>query len=150
MGKNIIDRSFGRKAFGADPAGYHAMRPDYPAWVFETLQQRCGVGPDTIAFEIGAGTGKATRHILDLGVIGLTAVEPDQRMAAYLRETIPDETLEVVISTFEEVDLKEQRFDLGVSTVWHVLHRQYPPRQRGCPNRAGPHRPGEIQRTGHP
>jgi hypothetical protein len=29
-----IDRSFGRRAFGADPASYHSVRPRYPEWVF--------------------------------------------------------------------------------------------------------------------
>ena len=34
-----IDLSFGREAFGADPAGYDAIRPDYPDWVYETLAE---------------------------------------------------------------------------------------------------------------
>jgi hypothetical protein len=39
-----IDRTFGRRAFGTDPASYHSVRPQYPDWVFATLVQRCGLG----------------------------------------------------------------------------------------------------------
>jgi SAM-dependent methyltransferase len=117
MGKDIINLSFGRQAFGADPAGYHAVRPDYPEWVFKTLKDHCGAGQDTTAFEIGAGTGKATRHILDLNVRRLTAIEPDRRMADYLQRTTPDRSLEVIASTFEEVELADAGFDLGFSAT---------------------------------
>ena len=48
-----IDRSFGRKAFGADPASYHSVRPQYPDSVFATLVERCGLAAGTSVFEIG-------------------------------------------------------------------------------------------------
>jgi hypothetical protein len=41
MSEFCIDPKFGRVAFGDDPAGYHATRPEYPDWVFETLRDRC-------------------------------------------------------------------------------------------------------------
>ena len=50
------------------------------------------------------------------------AVEPDDRLAAFLRETIVDEALTVVISTLEEAVLREASFDLGLSaTAFHWL-----------------------------
>jgi hypothetical protein len=53
----------------------------------------------------------------------LVAVEPDDRLAAFLRETIADEALTVVISTFEEAVLREASFDLGLSaTAFHWLN----------------------------
>ena len=67
MNKPSIDREFGRQAFGLDPRGYHAARPAYPDWVFEILCERCGLARDTATFEIGAGTGTATRRLLELG-----------------------------------------------------------------------------------
>ena len=67
MSEPTIDRRFGRQAFGASPDGYHAGRPDYPDWVFQTLRERCGLARGVAVFEIGAGTGKATRRLLDLG-----------------------------------------------------------------------------------
>jgi len=121
----IIDRKFGRKAFGGDPAGYHAARPGYPGWVFEMLRDPCGLRHGIAAFEIGAGTGTATRRLLGLGAKPLVAVEPDARMVAFLRETVADEALTVVCSTFEDVTLDEASFDLGVSaTAFHWLDEE--------------------------
>jgi hypothetical protein len=78
----VIDRSFGRKAFGADPASYHSARPPYPDWVFATLVERCGLADGKSVFEIGPGTGTATRRLLDLGARPLIAIEPDPGLAA--------------------------------------------------------------------
>lgn len=117
-----IHREFGREAFGGDPAGYHSARPAYPDWVFEKLRSRCGLAEGTATFEIGAGTGIATRRLLDLGASPLVAVEPDPRLASFLREANPDEALRVAVSSFEDVALEEAGFDLGVSaTAFHWL-----------------------------
>ena len=117
-----LDRREGRRVFGADPANYDRARPAYPEWVFETLIDRCGLGPRAAVFEIGAGTGAATRRLLDLGADPLVAIEPDPRLAAFLRDTITDAALQVVISPFEEARLDRADFDLGVSaTAFHWL-----------------------------
>lgn len=122
MRGSFIHRKFGRQAFGRDPAGYDAARPPYPEWAFDFLRERCGLAPGTVTFEIGAGTGTATRHLLELGAEPLVAVEPDERLAAFLQETIPDKALRVVIAPFEETMLREGSFDLGVSaTAFHWL-----------------------------
>jgi SAM-dependent methyltransferase len=122
MKESAIDRRFGREAFGADPGGYHAARPAYPDWVFEILCERCNLAHGAATFEIGAGTGTATRRLLDLGAKPLVAVEPDSRMASFLRETVRVEALTVISSAFEEAALDEGSFDLGVSaTAFHWL-----------------------------
>jgi SAM-dependent methyltransferase len=119
---NYIDRAEGRVAFGSDPVGYHAARPAYPDWVFETLHDRCGLKDGAAIFEIGPGTGIATRRLLDLGANPLVAIEPDPRLAAYLRSKNPDEALVVEVSTFEDSALPEAAFDLGVcATAFHWL-----------------------------
>jgi phospholipid N-methyltransferase len=87
MAESGIDRSFGRRAFGTDPASYHSVRPPYPEWVFETLVERCGLTDGTAAFEIGAGTGTATRRLLDLGASPLIAIEPNPSLAASFART---------------------------------------------------------------
>jgi SAM-dependent methyltransferase len=121
----FIPREFGREAFGSDPRGYHGARPAYPDWVFETLRSRCGLAAGTATFEIGAGTGIATRRLLDLGADPLIAIEPDPRLAGFLRETNPDEALQVVVASFEDVVLEEASFDLGVSaTAFHWLDEE--------------------------
>jgi SAM-dependent methyltransferase len=117
-----IPRTFGRQAFGLDPQGYHAARPGYPDWIFDVLCERCGLAPNTATFEIGAGTGTATRRLLELGANPLVAVEPDSRLATFLRETIPDQALKVVPAAFEDTVLPESSFALGVSaTALHWL-----------------------------
>ncbi|HXQ09588.1 MAG TPA: class I SAM-dependent methyltransferase [Caulobacteraceae bacterium] len=117
-----LDRRFGREAFGDDPANYDAARPDYPVWVFETLVERCGLAAGAAVFEVGAGTGKATRELLQLGADPLVAVEPDTRLAEYLRGSTGSTALGVVNAPFEDAELGEGAFDLGVSaTAFHWL-----------------------------
>jgi SAM-dependent methyltransferase len=122
MRESFIHRTFGRRAFGGDPGGYDAARPAYPDWVFDFLCERCGLAPNAVTFEIGAGTGTATRRLLKLGANPLLAIEPDGRLATFLRETIPDKALTVVVAPFEEVELEDASFDLGLSaTAFHWL-----------------------------
>lgn len=122
MSKPIIDKAFGREAFGLDPAGYHAARPAYPGWVYELLRERCGLRPKAATFEIGAGTGIATRRLLELGADPLLAIEPDDRLADFLGETIPENALTVIRRTFEDAILPDAAFDLGFcATAFHWL-----------------------------
>jgi SAM-dependent methyltransferase len=117
-----LDRAFGREAFGADPASYDAVRAGYPDWVFATLQNDCGVGPGSAAFEIGPGTGKATAPLLGLGANPLIAIEPDARLAAFLRGAQASQALDVRIGSFEDAELPAGAFDLGLSaTAFHWL-----------------------------
>lgn len=115
----------GRRAFGGDPEGYHAARPDYPARLFELLAGRRAIRAGARAFEIGPGTGKATGPMLALGLGSITAVEPDARLAAWLRAALPDPRLTVLEATFEAADaacLPERGFDLGyAATSFHWL-----------------------------
>jgi hypothetical protein len=65
----------------------------------------------------------ARRHagLLDLGA-PLTAVEPDQRLANFLRANNPDKALTIVVAPFEDASLEEEAFDLGVSfAAFHWL-----------------------------
>lgn len=73
-----LARQFGRQAFRKNPAGYHRSRPEYPEGVYATLASRCGLRRNAAVFEIGAGTGTATRRLLELGSDPLTAIELDQ------------------------------------------------------------------------
>ena len=125
MGRQSLNLEFGRQAFGADPGAYHAARPAYPDWVFGVLRSRCGLKDDTSTFEIGAGTGLATRALLDFGANPLIAVEPDDRLANFLRESMPDKALTLIVSPFEEAILPEADFDLGISaTAFHWLNEE--------------------------
>lgn len=123
MKKGIISQEFGRQAFGLDPEGYHSARPPYPEWVYEAMCKQCGDLTGASAFEIGAGTGIATRRLLDLGVNPLTAIEPDTRLATFLRHMISDNALTIIPSIFEDAVLPEESFDLGFcATAFHWLN----------------------------
>src|SRR6185437_15257048 len=117
-----LDRHFGRTAFGGDAARYDAIRPAYPDWVYRVLCERCGLATGTATLEIGPGTGTATRRLLELGANPLTAVEPDARLAEYLRKGYPSPALRVLVDSFEIAALDDGTFDLGVSaTSFHWL-----------------------------
>ena len=125
MTRGLLAREFGRQAFGENPAGYHSSRPNYPEWVYATLSSRCGLHRNAAVFEIGAGTGTATHRLLELGAHPLTAIEPDQRLADFLRANNPDKALKVVVAPFEDAALEERSFDLGVSaTSFHWLYEE--------------------------
>jgi SAM-dependent methyltransferase len=122
MRSAMIAREFGRQAFGLDPAAYHRSRPGYPEWVYQTLCSQCGLHRGAITLEIGAGTGTATRRLLDLGADPLIVIEPDARLADFLRKNYPDPALQVLVSPFEDASLGDFAFDLGVSaTAFHWL-----------------------------
>lgn len=118
----ILDRSFGREAFGLDAAGYHAARPPYQELVWQTLRDRAGLAAGIHILEIGAGTGLATQPLLAHNPAWLTAIEPDARLAAFLTATTPDPRLEVITSPFEAAKLPASSFDLVASaTAFHWL-----------------------------
>jgi SAM-dependent methyltransferase len=115
-----LSRAFGREAFGADPAAYDAARPGYPAWVFDELVARGALRPGAAGFEIGAGTGLATRALLARGAGPLLAIEPDPRMAAFLRTRCA--AADVREQPFEDCALGDAAFDLGFcATAFHWL-----------------------------
>ncbi|MCA1440392.1 class I SAM-dependent methyltransferase [Ensifer sp. IC4062] len=115
-------REYGRQAFGENPARYHSSRPRYPEWVYATLASRCGLRSNAAVFEIGAGTGIATRRLLEIGADPLIAIEPDRRLADFLRANNPHKALQVVVAPFEDASLDERGFDLGVcATAFHWL-----------------------------
>jgi SAM-dependent methyltransferase len=114
----------GRSAFGADAANYDSARPEYPAQVYATLRARCGLKAGTHAFEIGPGTGLATRRLLEAGA-AVTAIEPDARLVAKLRENAGDPPLRIINATFEAAELAAGMFDLGVSaTAFHWMDQR--------------------------
>jgi len=123
MEKSTVDLKFGREAFGGDPAGYHAVRPAYPDWVFEMLLERGCLGKDTATFEIGAGTGIATQRLVEFGANPLVIIEPDRRLAGFLGNTIQGNELSITSVPFEDAELPEKGFDFGISaTAFHWLN----------------------------
>jgi SAM-dependent methyltransferase len=109
--------------FGGDPTGYDLGRPGYPSRVYTILGERCGLGPATKVFEIGPGTGQATREMLKLGLASIEAIEPDERLAVFLSDHLGHTSggrLKVLTAPFLDLDLPEAVFDLGIAaTAFH-------------------------------
>lgn len=66
--------------FNAIVVNYDMIRPEYPTELFEDVFKYSGSEKGEKAFEIGAGTGKATTPFLDAGY-HVTAVEIGANMA---------------------------------------------------------------------
>jgi SAM-dependent methyltransferase len=99
---------------------YDRERPRYPAALFDQLFSRLPAHPEVV--EVGPGTGQATGSLLDLGA-RVTAVELGPRLAGRLGHNFPGrDELEIVVSSFEAVDLPRHAFDAVVSaTAFHWI-----------------------------
>jgi ubiquinone/menaquinone biosynthesis C-methylase UbiE len=108
---------------------YDKMRPEYPREIFEDVIKNSNVLMGKTAVEIGAGTGKATRHFLELGY-DVTAVEIGSNMADFLLKRFNAyKGFNVVISSFEDAVLQENSFDLiYAATAFHWVDAEI-----GCP-----------------
>lgn len=100
--------------FGAEAASYEAGRPEYPQALYAALFAHLSLTSGMQGFEIGAGTGLASRALLRQGV-RLTAIEPDPRMAARLVARSPE--LVLVPERAETAQLSEAGFDFGISAM---------------------------------
>jgi SAM-dependent methyltransferase len=86
------------QSFGGAARIYDEARPSYPAPLFAHI---AGQLPGPRVLEVGAGTGKATAGLLDLG-LEVTCVEPDPGMAAVLAEhTATKPGVRIEVETFE-------------------------------------------------
>lgn len=130
-------RGEARHVFGEDPRNYALGRPDYPERVYDVLAERCGLGPGRSVLELGPGTGLVTRRLVASGG-RVVAVEPDRRLAAYLRAQPFCHEVGIVESTFEEAEVPSASFDLAVAaTSFHWVDQHL-----GLPKLAAALRPG--------
>lgn len=109
-----IDRSVGRRFFGADPKTYDAVRPGHSEKVYDILREQCEVRPGSKVLEVGPGTGQATRRLLDLGADPLVAIEPDPALAGYLRAALGDR-VDVRVTALEDARLEPGEYDLAAA-----------------------------------
>ena len=119
-----IDRAEGRHLFGADPDSYDRGRPDYPRWVFDSLESSGALFNGAVTLEIGPGSGLATRHLIARGANPIMLVEPDARLANRLRTRLaadsPDTHCTLLETSFEQVPLPDRHFDLiAAATAFH-------------------------------
>ncbi|MGH2760769.1 MAG: class I SAM-dependent methyltransferase [Actinomycetota bacterium] len=109
-------RAEARRLYGVDPIAYEAGRPEYPERVYEVLATRCGVSVGTKVVEIGPGTGRVTRRLLELGAC-VVGVEPDASSAAHLKATLQWPALEVLHRSFEEAPLSDDTYGCAAAAM---------------------------------
>jgi SAM-dependent methyltransferase len=112
-----------RVSFDSVAEVYDRVRHSYPPLAFADLFAYLREGrdlPTPEILEIGPGTGKATRALLDAGA-NVTAVELGSKMASFLRGAFAgDPRLTVIEGSFEEVDLPAGSFDvIPAATAFH-------------------------------
>src|SRR6185312_16252607 len=76
------------KGFGAATDAYVRGRPDFPAAALEWLRNDLGLRPGRTVVDLGAGTGKFTRLLLQTGS-QVIAVEPVAAMRERLHRDLP-------------------------------------------------------------
>lgn len=94
-----------RSSFGAVAAAYAEHRPDYAQdavrWAYE-------LAPGRRVLDLGAGTGKLTATLVELGA-EVTTVEPDSAMLAELRRALP--AVGALPGSAEEIPLPDASVD---------------------------------------
>jgi SAM-dependent methyltransferase len=113
----------GRQLFGINPERYDATRPDYPSWIFEELRDSGALSRGAATLEIGPGSGRATRRLVEYGADPLVLIEPDIRFMKMLETmTRHVQTRRILHASFEEADVVDAEFDLAVAaTMFHWI-----------------------------
>lgn len=94
-------------SFGDVAAAYDRARPSYPR---EAAAWLAGEQPTTV-LELGAGTGKLTSVLVELGH-DVHATDPDEQMLEVLRERLPD--VRATVATAEELPVGDASYDVVV------------------------------------
>lgn len=106
--------------FGRATDAYERGRPGYPpeavAWLLADVVS-AGPGGSISVLDLGAGTGKLTRSLVDAGH-DVTAVDPDPAMLDALRGALPG--VPVHVGSAERIPSEAGRFDAVVmGQAWH-------------------------------
>ncbi len=99
--------------FGTVAEQYDRYRPSPP----DSARELVGDLRGRDVLDVGAGTGKLTRFLLDLGA-RVSVIEPDDEMRRVLVRRSPEAT--VLAGSAESVPADDASFDLAISSsAWH-------------------------------
>lgn len=106
------------RSFGTAASTYEAGRPDYPAdavaWMLQPVHESTRA---LRVADVGAGTGKLTRLVVERGA-EVVAVDPDPGMLANLRENVAG--VPTFVGTAESLPLPDAALDAVVfGQAWH-------------------------------
>ena len=96
------------RSFGSVVEAYHRARPGYP---LEAVRWLTGDQPLSV-LELGAGTGKLTQALVDLGH-DVHATDPDPAMLAVLARNIP--VARISQTTAEEIPSADASYDIVIA-----------------------------------
>ncbi len=120
-GRRRADLERFARSFGPFAESYDRGRPSYPpeaaAWL---------TGRDKIVLELGAGTGKFTRLLTELGH-GVYATDVDEAMLEVLRERLPD--VPTATAPAEQIPMPDHCVEVVVSAQafhWFDFDRALP------------------------
>jgi SAM-dependent methyltransferase len=121
MGVMAHSRDALRDTFDKVADRYDMARPSYPPELFDDLVEIAGLKPGDPLLEIGCGTGKATRPLLERG-FSIVCVELGEELAARARANLAGLPVEVTVAPFEDWHGQPQNFKLAyAATAWHWL-----------------------------
>lgn len=114
----MADRDELSTSFGAAAGAYQSGRPDYPRdavdWLLDPVRTP---GRALRVADVGAGTGKLTRTIVEAGA-DVVAIDPDPEMLAVLRESVRG--VPTFVGTAERMPLPDASVDaLLLGQAWH-------------------------------
>ena len=110
------------RVFGKVAESYDRGRPSYPR---EAVEWLVGPGPRSI-LELGAGTGKLTRALVELGH-DVHATDPDEAMLDVLRRHLPD--VRTSVGGAESIPAPDLSYDVviaGQAFHWFDLDKALP------------------------
>lgn len=116
----------GHRVFNRVAEEYDAARPHYPETLYQALEELSGVRlKGALVLDVGAGTGIATRGLLDRGA-RVVALDRGERMLAVLRgRTALDLQCRAVLGDGNALPFRDGVADLVVyAQAWHWLDRR--------------------------
>ncbi|WP_445114878.1 class I SAM-dependent methyltransferase [Acinetobacter sp. WZC-1] len=97
-----------QQGFSSAAELYQQARPDYPQQIVQWLKDELQIGPESVALELGAGTGKFLNY-LKQATTHVTAVEPVTEMLQQLKMRHPD--IQTLQTSSDQLPLASQTVD---------------------------------------
>lgn len=121
MIKNNDSNSTHILLFGENIKNYALYRPKYPNLLFESISKNI-IGKKIKAIDVGAGTGISSIQLTEY-FDEVIAVEPDRKLAGFMKETISNEKIEIIEGDFNSLEIQKEGADIiNCSSSFHWLN----------------------------
>jgi SAM-dependent methyltransferase len=110
----------GARGFSRTAELYERARPSYPAAAVDAVTAELGLRPGATVIDLGAGTGKWARLLVERG-LHVIAVEPVDEMRRVLQRSVPEAV--AVLGAAEEIPVAEGSADaVTAAQAFHWFH----------------------------